>query len=110
MTPERRNEILSKETITTAELAELLEVNRTYASTCMVNIKLKSDRLAKITGETIKGRCHVQDYLDYFGLDANAGRYGKFNDKVVDVRVTNPDDFKKHWNVNGSVCAYREET
>lgn len=108
MTPERRNEILSKETITTAELAELLGVNRTYASTCMVNIKQKSDRLARITGETIKGKCHVQDYFDYFGLDANSERYGKYNDKPVEIRTKHPDDFKKRWELTGSsVCEYR---
>lgn len=107
MTPERRNEIFSKEVITSAELAELLEINRTYASILMFNIKQRSDRLAKITGETIKGKCHVQDYLEYFGLDMNLERYGKYNDKPIEVRSQRPEDFQKRYNI-GSVCQYRE--
>ena len=107
MTPERRNEIFSKEVITTADLAELLEINRTYASICMFNIKQNSDRLSKITGETIKGKCHIQDYLDFFSLETVPERYGKYSDKPIEIRTKRPEDFQKRWNL-GSVCEYRE--
>ena len=103
MTIERRNQILSKDVISTSELAELLGVNRTYASYCMQNIKRNSDRLAKITGETIKGKCHVQDYLDFFGIE-KPDRYGKYDGEPLKIRMVESDE-KKHFH---SVCEYRE--
>lgn len=102
MTPERRNEILSKDVITTSELAELLDINRTYASNCMLNIKQKSDRLKLITGKTVKGKCHIQDYLDYFGLNKTE-RYGNYNEKPAEIRVVNPEDTQRY---RKSVCLY----
>ena len=105
MTPERRNEIFSKEVLTTAELAEILNINRTYASTLMFNIKQNSDRLKAITGMTIKGKCHIQDYLDYFELK-DTDRYGHYNGQAIDVRHKRPEDFQKTWNFK-SVCDYR---
>lgn len=105
MTPERRNQILSKDVITTSELGELLDINRTYASNCMLNIKQKSDRLKLITGATIKGKCHVQDYLDYFGID-NTDRYGAYNGTPIEIRETVQEDKQRY---RRSVCAYNED-
>lgn len=104
MTIERRNQILSKDVISTSELAELLGINETYASYCMGNIKRNSDRLAKITGKTIKGKCHVQDYLDFFGID-KSDRYGKCSTEPLNIRVVESDDVQHR----RSVCEYREK-
>lgn len=63
MTYERREEILSKEVITTQEVAELMGINVCQASTIVQQIKRRTgDRIG------IKGRLHVQDYLDFFGI------------------------------------------
>lgn len=70
MTYAKREEIFSKEYITTRELADLLGVDISTASTKLKAIKLKTgDRLG------IKGKIHVQDYLDYYGLDGSSKRY-----------------------------------
>lgn len=58
----RYEEIMSKDSIRTCELAELLDVSICTASKIMSDIKAKSDRL------NIFGRCHTQDYLDFFCL------------------------------------------
>lgn len=58
----RREEIFSKEFITTGELAELLGLDKCTASTVLNNIKRVTDRLG------IKGKIHVQDYIDYYHL------------------------------------------
>lgn len=70
MTYAERQEIFSKEYITTKELAELLGIAYTKASTLLQTIKRKTgDRLG------IKGKIHIQDYLDYYHLDGSSQRY-----------------------------------
>ena len=67
----RREEIFSKDHITTAELQELLGFkNLCEASSMMTRIRLKvGDRLG------IKGRIHTEDYFAYFGISTD--RYVK---------------------------------
>lgn len=71
MTYARREEIFSKDYITTQELQELLGyANLPSASKMMGDIKRKcGDRLG------IKGRIHTEDYLMYFGITSD--RYSK---------------------------------
>lgn len=60
MTYRRREEILSKESIHYTELAELLGIDESTAGKKMQEIKrVIGDRL------NIKGRLHIQDYLDW---------------------------------------------
>ena len=67
----RREEIFSKDHITTGELQELLGFkNLCEASSMMTRIRLKvGDRLG------IKGRIHTEDYFAYFGISTD--RYVK---------------------------------
>ena len=59
MTYERREEIFSKEAISTPEMAELLGVSQSEASVKIKEMKRRAgDRLG------IKGRIHVQDYFE----------------------------------------------
>lgn len=62
MTYEKREEIFSKEIITYIELAELLQVDPTTASTILNKIKFKTDRLH------LRGKIHIQDYIDYYNI------------------------------------------
>lgn len=70
MTYADRERILSKDVITTSELAELLNVTVSQASQIASAIKRNSDRLK------IRGKIHVQDYLDYFNI-SDLSRYKK---------------------------------
>ena len=72
MTYERREEIFSKEVITTAELGELLGLEMTRASMLMQEIKRNMPCRIRI-----KGRLHVQDYLDYFCIPPSERYYKK---------------------------------
>ena len=71
MTYARREEILSKDVITTDELQELLGLsNLPQASSKMSEIKRKvGDRLG------VKGKIHIEDYLEYFNIKTD--RYVK---------------------------------
>lgn len=71
MSFQRREEIFSKDYITTQELQELLGfANLPSASQKMSEIKrVTGDRLG------IKGRIHTEDYFLYFGI--NTDRYSK---------------------------------
>lgn len=71
MTYARREEILSKDVITTDELQELLALsNLPQASSKMSEIKRKvGDRLG------VKGKIHIEDYLEYFNIKTD--RYVK---------------------------------
>ncbi len=75
MTFAENERIFSKECISNQDLMKIFEVCSSTASTIMNNIKLKSDRLK------IKGKCHVQDYFDFFDIDASK-RYTKDHDEV----------------------------
>lgn len=70
MTYSERELIFSKDYITTQELADLLGIAYTKASTLLQTIKRKTgDRLG------IKGKLHVQDYLDFYHLNGEQPRY-----------------------------------
>ena len=71
MTYARREEIFSKEAITTGELQELLGFNNlSDASSKMTEIKhVVGDRLG------VKGRLHIADYLEYFKIKTD--RYAR---------------------------------
>lgn len=71
MTYARREEIFSKDYITTNELQELLGFKNISGASCkMTEMKRKiGDRLG------VKGRIHTEDYLLYFGIETD--RYVK---------------------------------
>jgi hypothetical protein len=71
MTYARREEIFSKDYITTQELQEILGYKHlSQASIKMGDIKRAvGDRLG------IKGRVHTEDYLEFFGIKTD--RYSK---------------------------------
>lgn len=70
MTYADRELIFSKDYITTQELADLLGIAYTKASTLLQQIKRRTgDRLG------IKGKLHIQDYLDYYHLNGEQPRY-----------------------------------
>lgn len=63
MTYQEREEIFSKEAISLNDMANLMGVSASAASQKMSEIKrVVGDRLG------IKGKLHVQDYLDYFKI------------------------------------------
>lgn len=68
----RREEIFSKDYITTKEMQELLGFkSESEASSMMTKIRLKvGDRLG------IRGRIHIEDYFEYFGITPT-DRYNK---------------------------------
>mgnify|MGYP007037141780 CR=1 FL=1 len=73
MTYARREEIFSKDFITTKELKELLRIkNISSASRKVMEIKrVVGDRLG------IKGRIHTEDYFEFFNIKTD--RYKKEN-------------------------------
>ena len=76
MTYAEREKIFSKDAIRTSEIAELYDISLSEASQLVMQIKRTvGDR----TG--IKGRLHVQDYLDFFKLNGNDKRYMKKTDE-----------------------------
>ena len=82
----RREEIFSKDHITTQELQELLGFkSESEASSMMTKIRLKvGDRLG------IRGRIHTEDYFKYFGITPT-DRYDK---PTKDTDLTLPQDCK----------------
>lgn len=69
MTYAEREEIFSKEALDVNDMMKLYGISVNSASALMVKIRTKvGDRLG------IKGKVHVQDYLDYFSLTPE--RYG----------------------------------
>lgn len=65
MTYEEREAIFAKEALDKRDIMALFDVCTNEASKIMQQIKRKTgDRLG------VKGKLHVQDYLDYFGLKA----------------------------------------
>lgn len=66
MTYQRREQILSKESIHYTELAELFGIENSTACSKMQEIKrVVGDRL------NIQGRLHIQDYLDWVALNGS---------------------------------------
>lgn len=64
MTLEQRNSIFAKECLTISDVMLLFSLSYDAAEKLIRDIKRKSDRLH------LRGRVHIQDYLDYFGLSA----------------------------------------
>ena len=62
MTYAMREEIFSKEYLSVKDIQELLGLHYQDAARTMRNIKRRTDRLG------IRGKLHVQDYLDYFEI------------------------------------------
>ena len=64
MTYEQREKIFSKEYISIEDMQNLLGLTYQDAAKIIRDIKRKSDRLK------IRGKVHMQDYFDYFGIKA----------------------------------------
>lgn len=62
MTYAMREEIFSKEYLSIGDIQELLGMSYDDAARTIRNIKRRTDRLG------IRGKLHVQDYLDYFQI------------------------------------------
>lgn len=62
MTYAMREEIFSKEYLSIKDMQELLGMKYQDAAKTMRDIKRRTDRLG------IRGKIHVQDYLDYFKI------------------------------------------
>ena len=93
MTYERREEIFSKDALTSSEVAELLAVSRATANIIINNIRLKyGDRLG------MSGRVLVEDYKRYFG----APERERYNRRMTDAdndfveRALTKEDKQKH--------------
>ena len=65
MTYAEREEIFSKEYLTIADIQSLLGLKYQDAARTVRNIKRKTDRLS------IRGKIHVQDYLDYYKISTD---------------------------------------
>lgn len=64
MTPERRAEIFARDVIGIKELQEILDIaSYSDAADLMRAIRAMSPRPNK------RGKCFVQDYIEFFGLD-----------------------------------------
>lgn len=68
MTYSEREEIMSKDVMTTAELAKLLDCNIATASTTLGDIKTFIERNGGKPRITTRGKLHVQDYCDYYRI------------------------------------------
>lgn len=62
MTYAKREEMFSKDYLSIEDIQELLGLHYQDAARTMRNIKRRTDRLG------IRGKLHVQDYLDYFQI------------------------------------------
>ena len=71
MTYEKREEIFSKDYITTQELQELLG----YKSLSQASVKMGDIKRAVGDRLGIKGRIHTEDYIEYYGIKTD--RYAK---------------------------------
>lgn len=63
MTIQEREAIISKELLDKTDIAKLCEVSEFTALEIIKRIRAKHDRFK------IAGRVHIQDYIEYFGLD-----------------------------------------
>ncbi len=79
MTYAEREEIFSKDYLSIADIQALLGLSYQDAAKTIRNIKRKTDRLG------LRGKIHVQDYLDYFALSTE--RYVR---PVSDVNEQEP--------------------
>jgi hypothetical protein len=62
MTYARREEIFSKDSLTIADLQELLGLTYQASAKKMREIKFRFDRLG------VQGRLHTEDYFEYFRI------------------------------------------
>lgn len=62
MTYAHREEIFSKEYLSVKDVQELLGMSYQDAARTIRDIKRRTDRLG------IRGKLHIQDYLDYFEI------------------------------------------
>lgn len=62
MTYAKREEMFSKDYLSIEDIQELLGLHYQDAARTIRNIKRRTDRLG------IRGKLHVQDYLDYFQI------------------------------------------
>ena len=81
MTAEQRSNIFAKECLTISDLMSLLALSYDAAARLMRDIKRKSDRLH------IRGRLHVQDYLEYFDLTARRNEAETVQEPVIEPKV-----------------------
>lgn len=65
MTYAEREKILAKDYLTIADIQELLGLSYQDAAKTIRNIKRRTDRLK------LRGKIHIQDYLDYFDLSVD---------------------------------------
>lgn len=75
MTYARREEILSKEVISTEEFAELFGISKKEASTQVSAIKRRIECDGRTPRVTTCGKLHIQDYFDVFRIPVD--RYSK---------------------------------
>ena len=78
MTYEEREAIFSKEALNNEDIMKLFGVCKTESTNIMMRIKRKTgDRLG------VKGKLHVQDYLDYFNIKPKDIQAFFFNSLVL---------------------------
>lgn len=67
MDDKRREEIFSKESISTRELQEIFEISM------LANASLLMTKIKQATGDRlgIKGKIHIADYCKYFGIETD---------------------------------------
>lgn len=74
MTYSRREEIFSKDYISIEDMQALLGMSYQDAAKQIREIKRGLELQGKKVRLSVKGKVHVQDYLDYFNLSSS--RYG----------------------------------
>lgn len=70
MTEEKFRAMFAKDYLTIQDFMNLLGMSYCAASRKMCEIKFKHDRLH------IRGRLHIQDYFDYYGITDTSRYYG----------------------------------
>lgn len=68
MTLARREELITKEILTTKEFQELTGIHYKKASTLLTDIKRWCEQHNGKPRVTTKGKIHIQDYLDYYNI------------------------------------------
>ncbi len=63
MTYEQRSEMFAKDYLSVSDIMALLDLSYNDAAKVIREIRRTTDRLH------IQGKIHVQDYIDYYGLD-----------------------------------------
>lgn len=71
MTCAERDEILARDYLDIRDLMNLLGLSYNASAALIRQIKRKNDRLH------IQGKIHIQDYIDYYGLNVERYKSGK---------------------------------